>query len=126
MRARNIVQRTCALGALALLCVLTAVLGGAPRLAFAASVSVTATPQPDGSVVATATGSFASCVVCNAWDADGHCTESRMVNKGDMLLRRDSSLTLCGASGSGTVSCTSREDRGRLHGTHEYRVAAWD
>ena len=63
------------LRALALLCVLTALLGGSPRLTFAASASVTVTLQPDGSVVATATGSFASCEACEAWDSDGRCTQ---------------------------------------------------
>ena len=98
----------------------------APDIALTASASISVTPQADGSVPATATGSFASCTVCAARDALGNCTQTTTVNNGSIWLFRDSSPLLCGASGNGSASCTRIEDRGGLNGTHVYNATATD
>jgi hypothetical protein len=96
---------------------LSAIVVFAPRHALAASASISASPQADGSVPATATGTFASCEVCDAWDANGNCTHSHTVNSGSISMSRDGG-PLCSASGNGSASCTRIEDRGSLNGTH--------
>ncbi len=98
----------------------------APHIALGASATISATPQADGSVVATATGSFASCPVCDAVDANGVCIRSHTVNSGSISLFQDRGAFLCLASGNGAASCTKVEDRGGLNGTHVFSATASD
>jgi hypothetical protein len=111
--------------ALALCVFFYAVLFFAPHIALGASASISASPQADGSVPATVTGSFASCPVCDAVDAKGVCIKSHNNTSGSVSLYRDSGF-LCSASGSGSASCTKVEDRGGLNGTHVYSATASD
>ena len=110
---------------LAIVCVFFAALLGAPQRTLGASASVSAAPQANGGVIATATGSFASCVVCDARDGAGNCTQSHTTNYGSIALYLEGSLR-CSAGGNGAASCTSLEDRGLLHGTHVFSATASD
>ncbi len=111
---------------LALVGVLAAVLGGTPRLASAASASVSVTPQADGSVVATARGSFDSCVRCAEEDVDKRCLRTYTVNYGSITLQFGAGGALCWNSGNGGASCMNSIDRGLLHGTSAYTAIAAD
>lgn len=91
--------------------VLAAVLGWTLQSAHAASASVSAVLRPDGSVVATTSGSFAPC---------------QNPEYSRVLLQRKVppyAIPLC----HGWPSCTGIEDRGRLApGAHEYTATAFD
>jgi hypothetical protein len=82
----------------------------------AAGVSVSAVDQGNGGVLLTATGTFATCVTC---DANGENCSS--TNSGSVSI-----AGIGGTSGNGSATYTKILDRGGLHGTHTFNASASD
>ncbi|WP_028578879.1 hypothetical protein [Desulfogranum japonicum] len=83
--------------------------------AIAASVTLTATDLGNGGVRLSASASFASCKVCDAY---GNCHTN---NRGSVSIPYR-----CADSGEGSAECSVILDRGTLHGTRNFTANASD